>query len=284
MGLADRQSGTQPAEEIHEDKRQLPAHISVSGEEVEIDLLDLGLYLLEKIHYIILCFLAGAVLFNAFAYFLIKPTYQSTAKLYVVSASEDAIVNLSDLNIGSSLTSDYEELMLSYPVLDQVIDRLGLRMTYEKLAKMITLVNPKDTRMLNITVTSTSPQMACDIANTLANISVEYLPDTMSTRAPNVAQVARVADKKTDPSYLKYTIIGAFLGALVYCLILVTGYLLDDTIHTPEDMEKYFGIVPLTTIPESEQFRQEDESGRGTAKAGIGKESTEQESIRKGKH
>ena len=57
----------------------------------------------------------GAVLFNAFAYFLIKPTYQSTAKLYVVSASDDSIVNLQDLNIGSSLTKDYEDLILSYP-------------------------------------------------------------------------------------------------------------------------------------------------------------------------
>ena len=87
----------------------------------------MGMALLEKLPYIILCFLIGAVLFNAFAYFLIKPTYQSTAKLYVVSASDDSIVNLQDLNIGSSLTKDYEDLILSYPVLDQVIEKLGLK-------------------------------------------------------------------------------------------------------------------------------------------------------------
>lgn len=227
-------------------------------DEIEIDLLDLALYLLEKLPYIILCFLAGAVLLNAFAYFFIRPTYQSTAKLYVVSASDDSIVNLADLNIGSSLTSDYEELMLSYPVLDQVIDRLELQMDYEKLAKMISLVNPRDTRMLNITVTSTSPRLACDIANTLASVSVEYLPDTMSTRAPNIAQTARAATKKTAPGYLKFTAAGALLGAFFYCVFLIAVYLMDDTIQTSEDMEKFFGIVPLTTIPENEQFRIED--------------------------
>ena len=94
---------------------------NTEDDENEIDLLDMGMALLEKLPYIILCFLIGAVLFNAFAYFLIKPTYQSTAKLYVVSASDDSIVNLQDLNIGSSLTKDYEDLILSYPVLDQVI-------------------------------------------------------------------------------------------------------------------------------------------------------------------
>ncbi|MFR5028118.1 MAG: YveK family protein [Coprococcus sp.] len=128
---------------------------NTEDDENEIDLLDMGMALLEKLPYIILCFLIGAVLFNAFAYFLIKPTYQSTAKLYVVSASDDSIVNLQDLNIGSSLTKDYEDLILSYPVLDQVIEKLGLDMDSEGLAKMITLENPSDTRVLKITVTST---------------------------------------------------------------------------------------------------------------------------------
>lgn len=149
-------------------------------------------------------------------------------------------------------------MILSYPVLDQVIEKLGLDMDSEGLAKMITLENPSDTRVLKITVTSTDKQQACDIANTLANVSIEYLPDTMSTSAPNIAQVARVADQKVGPSYLKYTAIGALLGALIYCLIVIVGYLMDDTIHSADDMEKYFGIVPLTTIPESDQFRTDD--------------------------
>ena len=47
---------------------------NTEDDENEIDLLDMGMALLEKLPYIILCFLIGAVLFNAFAYFLIKPT------------------------------------------------------------------------------------------------------------------------------------------------------------------------------------------------------------------
>lgn len=227
-------------------------------DDKEIDLLDMGMALVEKLPYIILCFLVGAVLFNAYAYFMIKPTYQSTSKLYVVSASQDSVVNLQDLNLGSSLTKDYEDLMLSYPVLDQVITKLNLDMDSASLAKMITLNNPTDTRVLRITVTSTDKQQACDIANTLAEVAVQYLPETMSTNAPNIAQVARVSDDKVGPSYLKYTAIGALLGALIYCMIVIIGYLMDDTIHTADDMEKYFGIVPLTVIPESEQFRTND--------------------------
>lgn len=226
-------------------------------DEAEIDLIDLAWALLDKLHYIVLCFLIGAVLMNAYSYFLVRPTYKSTAKMYVVSASKNSVVDIEALNIGTSLTADYEQLMLSYPVLEQVINKLDLDMESDELAKMITLENPQDTRILNINVVSTDPKQARDIANTLMDISVDYLPKTMSTNAPNVAQKAKLADRKDGPSYTKYTIIGALAGAFLYCLYVVVKYLMDDTIHTADDMEKYFDIVPLAVIPDIEGLSSE---------------------------
>ena len=223
-------------------------------DEAEIDLIDLAWALLDKLHYIVLCFLIGAVLMNAYSYFLVRPTYQSTAKMYIVSASKNSVIDLDALNIGTSLTSDYEQLMLSYPVLEQVINKLNLDMDSDELARMITLENPEDTRILNINVISTEPKQARDIANTLMDVSVDYLPKTMSMNAPNVAQKAKIADKKAGPSYKKYTIIGALAGVFLYCMYIVVKYLMDDTIHTADDMERYFDIVPLAVIPDVEEL------------------------------
>ena len=41
------------------------------NEEMEIDLLDLAYMLLDKWHYLLLCLLAGALLFNAYSFFFI---------------------------------------------------------------------------------------------------------------------------------------------------------------------------------------------------------------------
>lgn len=240
-------------------------------EETEIDLIDLAWALLDKIHYIVLCFLIGAVIMNAYSYFLVRPTYKSTAKMYVVSASKNSVVDLDALNIGTSLTADYEQLMLSYPVLEQVINKLNLDMDSDTLAKMITLENPTDTRILNINVVSTDPKNARDIANTLMDVSVDYLPKTMSTNAPNVAQKAKLADHKDGPSYTKYTIIGALAGAFLYCMYLVVKYLMDDTIHTADDMEKYFDIVPLAVIPDVEELVSEKQQKKGKLEKGFSK-------------
>ena len=220
------------------------------NEDAEIDLVDLMFQLLDKLHYLIFFFLLGALVFNAYAYFRIAPTYQSTAKMYIVSASDDSVVDLTDLNIGTSLTADYEELMLSYPVLDQVIEKMGLDMSFEQLAKMITINNPADTRILSVTATSTDPELARDIANTMVEVSVTYLPRTMGTEEPNIAQEARTAIRKSGPSYTKYTLMGGILGTLACCAYFIIRYLMDDTLRNAEDVEKYFGVVPLTTIPD----------------------------------
>lgn len=240
-------------------------------QEAEIDLIDLAWALLDKIHYIVLCFLIGAVIMNAYSYFLVRPTYKSTAKMYVVSASKNSVVDLDALNIGTSLTADYEQLMLSYPVLEQVINKLNLDMDSDTLAKMITLENPTDTRILNINVVSTDPKSARDIANTLMDVSVDYLPKTMSTNAPNVAQKAKLADHKDGPSYTKYTMIGALAGAFLYCMYLVVKYLMDDTIHTADDMEKYFDIVPLAVIPDVEELASDKQQKKGKLEKGFSK-------------
>ena len=220
--------------------------------ETTIDLVDLFYALFRKLHYIVLSVLIGALILNASSYFLIKPTYQSTAKMYVVSASSDSVVDLSDINVGSSLTLDYEELVLGYPVLSKVIENLDLNMGVGELKNKISIENPEDTRILNITATTTEPRLSMKIANEVMDVSIKYLPDTMSTNAPNVAERARLQETKVAPNYGKYTLIGALLGFLLSCGVIIARHLMDDTIHTADDMEKYFGIAPLTVVPENQ--------------------------------
>ena len=228
--------------------------VAAAEDESEIDLLELGLVLLGKMHYIALFFLIGAVLMNAYSYFFIHPTYESTAAIYVVNASGGSVVDLTDLNIGTSLKNDYRELIMSYPVLDRVSKKLELDWSTDKMAKAISVTNPSDTRILKLTATAETPELAMKIANMLATVVVDFLPETMSTEAPNIAQKGRLAEHKAGPGYMKFTIIGGMLGALLCCAWFIIQFLMDDTIRSEEDMEKYFGSVPLTAIPYNEAF------------------------------
>ena len=70
---------------------------------------------------IALCLILGAALAFGYTYFLAEPQYKATSSIYIVSASNNSVVNLTDLQIGAQLTADYQELLLSRPLLEDVI-------------------------------------------------------------------------------------------------------------------------------------------------------------------
>ena len=90
--------------------------------EVEIDLLDLFYYYRSKIILIIAAFVVGAVIAGCVTHFLIVPKYTATSTMYMVSSSSGSVVDLSDLNIGESLSQDYVELIKTRPILEETID------------------------------------------------------------------------------------------------------------------------------------------------------------------
>lgn len=222
---------------------------------VEIDLLEVFFLLRRHIAVILLvAILFGAAAF-AFTYYVIPKKYTATAQLYIVSASNESVVNLSDLQIATNLTSDYKELILSRPLMESAIKNLKLADTYTptSLANSIKIVNPSGTRILHIDVTTLDPKLSANIANEVAKLSVDWLPAIMESNKPNLIQDAVVPQVKSSPSYTKNTAIGAIIGTVLVCGIYLIRYILDDTIKSADDMEKYFGVVPFASVPEDRE-------------------------------
>ena len=220
-------------------------------DEIEIDLLDLFYYYRSKIVWIIAAFLVGALLAGLITQFGITPKYTATSTMYMVSSSSGSVVDLTDLNIGESISSDYIELIKTRPIIEGVIRDQKLDYTYEDVLGMLNLSVVTDTRIIKIGVTSIDPKEAMNIANELAVKAEEQLPKLMDAPKPNIAERAILPTHKSSPSLTKNTMIGALLMLLLALTVLTIMYLMDDTLKSAEDVEKHFGIMPLTVIPEA---------------------------------
>lgn len=229
-----------------------------------IDLVELFYVLWGHAWQIILCLIAGAAIAFAYTYFLVTPLYKATSSIYIVSASNNSVVNLTDLQIGAQLTADYQELLRSRPLLEDVIKNLDLDLSAGALSSMISITNTSDTRILKITVTSPDPQESADIANELVNQACIYLPDIMETDEPNLVEEAIPPASKSSPSYAKNLVLGGLVGAILCCGVLVLRYLMNDTFVSPDDVTRYLGVQPLAVIPEADlgEFNQEDKKSR----------------------
>ena len=115
-----------------------------------------------------------------------------------------------DLQLGASLTSDYTVLITSTPVLEQVVTNLNLDMTAENLKENVTINNPTDTRILEITVDNPDSTMAKKIVDEIANVSSSYIGDKMEVIPPKIIEVGKIATERTSPSVMKNSAIGFY--------------------------------------------------------------------------
>lgn len=143
-------------------------------EEDTIDLLELCMGLLDHWKFIAAAAAAGAVLAALYTFLLVTPLYKATSTIYVVSRN-DSVLNLSDIQIGSALTSDYIKVFEMWEVHEKVISALDLDYTYTQMDNMLSVTNANDTRMLDITVTDADPEEAAAIANKYAEVGASYI-------------------------------------------------------------------------------------------------------------
>ena len=220
-----------------------------NNDVIEIDLLEIMGLLLSRWLLIMLVGITTALIGFAISFFVIAPTYESTTKIYILNKNESQNVTYSDMQLGTQLTKDYSELINSRYVLEEVIQKLRLNLDYQGLKEKVSVSSPTDTRIVAITVTDKDPVEAMNIANAIRESASNHIGNVMDIDAVNVVESANMPTKKAGPSYLKWTVISGMLGVLLVCAMVLIKYLLDDTIKTSEDVERYLGLSTLAIIP-----------------------------------
>ena len=219
---------------------------------IEIDLVELLGVILHNLWIIIVSGVIVAAVALLVSYFIITPKYESVTKIYVISKTNADTMTYSDLQAGSTLTKDYKELVKSRPVLEEVIAETGIDVELKDLEEQITVEVPTDTRIVSITVEDKDPYEARIIADSVRIAASKHIQEVMDTEAVNVVEEASLPIEKSSPSILKNTAIGYAVGLFLAIAIVIINYIMDDTIKTPDDVEKFLGVSVLGSIPYSE--------------------------------
>ena len=216
-------------------------------EETEIDLKELFFELLHRWWIILLSGIVCAGVAGVYTKTLVTPMYKSSSVLYVLS--KDTVVSLSDIQLGSQLTKDYVVVVTSRPVIEKVIENLELDLTYEEFMEQLTVANRSDTRMLDITYVSDDPVEAKTVADEVAAVAKDRIVAIMNTQEPTIVEEGHIPEEPYSPSTLKNVVMAGALGVFLAAFVIVVLYLLNDTIKSGEDIEKYLGLTTLGMIP-----------------------------------
>lgn len=218
-------------------------------DEIEIDLREIASVLFRKLGIIILSGIILALVAMVGTKLFITPQYQSTTKMYVLTKQDGNTLTSGDMQTSTLLTKDYAELIKSRTVIEGVIATLDLDLTYDNLLKKVSVSTPTDTRILTISVEDKDPYTASKIADAIRDAAAEHIQKVMNTETVNVVESANIPSKPAKPSAMKNGLIGGVFGVFLAIAVILISYMLNDTIKTTDDVEKYLGLSTLGSLP-----------------------------------
>lgn len=145
-------------------------------EEEVIDLSELLRLLWSHVLQIVAVGLVAAVISFLVCTFALTPRYQASVNM-IVNTRQDSTTTVSTDNITSAknMIDTYAVIIKSNLVLNDVIQRMGLDITYSQLADSITVGSVNSTQIMAITVTNENPGLAGKIAQTIAEVAPDVI-------------------------------------------------------------------------------------------------------------
>lgn len=216
------------------------------------------LYLLKKLWQKKVLIVFSALLFGlialVFSAFVLKPTYASSTRIYVVNQSSgDANITTQDLQAGTYLVNDYKEIIASDSVLTDVINREGLTLSSVELRERLIVTIPNDTRIITISINSTDPQEAQQLTNSLREVAAEKIKVVTKVEDVTTIEEAKLPDEPSSPNIRRNIIWGALVGGFLAVLFVLFVEILDDRVRRPEDIEEVLGLVLIGVVPDAEK-------------------------------
>ena len=217
---------------------------------MELSLKDILVILWAKVWAIVLCvvlFAAGAFVISNY---FIEPVYQSRVSLYVFNGDTKVKETSSnDLIMAQRLVDSYIAVLQSDKFLNSVIQDVGLETTPKLLRKQLKMSAITDTELFEVVVSEDSPVLAYKIANSIRKLAPNGVKKIVQTGRTEIVDVPVVATKPSSPNILLNTVIGAILGFVGSCMLILLLDMLDTKIKSKEDIINRYQVPILGSVP-----------------------------------
>jgi len=258
----------------------------------EIDIRDAVSFLLSKI-WIIALITAITVIVAFLITNFTTEMYTSTNKAMLLNKNEQGDttnsdkLNASDLSIAIQLTKMSSEIFTSDSFAIRVAEKLnssdeksfpdilsvvqgGAFKTFKEFYKSLSgkdeiefsviksslrVSSNEDTCAVSLSSTTTNPALSALIVTAAYECMQDHINENFKVESIIVGQVdyGKVPRSPSNIHYFRNMAIGAVIGLVAICAILLAFYVFDDKIKTPDDIEKHLGLSVLGEIPEIEE-------------------------------
>lgn len=157
-----------------------------------------------------------------------EPAYQATGSLLVGRPFEAANLDKDHIEVSQQLAQAYADVARRRPVLEDVVDELGLNTTWTELRDRTSADVPEvNPQLIVITVEAGSPADASEISNQILDRMVGLSPTQSQKSSPNQLQVLETGESKSTPVRPVTPLYTALAGGAGFFVGLALAYALE---------------------------------------------------------
>ncbi|MRS03402.1 polysaccharide biosynthesis tyrosine autokinase, partial [bacterium] len=153
-------------------------------------------------------FIIIAILAGTASYFVssrMRPFYQSSTTMLVNEAPATKATDYTSVLMSKQLTSTYAQMIITDPILNQVIKEVGIANTIDDLKDWIDVSVIRDTQLVQVTVTTTDPDYSAKIANAMVKVFSEQIQAIQIGRFVQSKAALETQLAETDKQITLYT-------------------------------------------------------------------------------
>lgn len=200
---------------------------------------------------IIILPILAAMASGFYFYTIAAPVYTSEAQILVFKLNDENNITGVDLSLSSSIINDFRVIVTTTPVLQEAADMCNLSLAQVR-ACTISVSKLTDTRVVRISVTSNDKGQSENVARALVAVSQTVAREKLATKNIEVLEPATTA-RQTGPASLRNTLVAFIAGLVAAVAFSIAVEMLNTTVRSDKDVEKYMNIPVLGKVPRFEK-------------------------------
>ncbi|OEK14820.1 Wzz/FepE/Etk N-terminal domain-containing protein [Staphylococcus saprophyticus] len=192
----------------------------------------------------IICLLISVLI----TFLFLDDKYQASTQVLVNQKESDSQMMAQEVQSNIQLVNTYSEIVKSPRILDEVSKELNRQYSSSEITSMLTVTNQAESQVLNISVDSKSGSDSEKIANKIAKVFSNEVPDIMSVDNVSILSKAEGTATKVAPKPLVNLVIGLVVGLILALIVIFIKEMIDKRIKTEEDVENELDIPVLGSI------------------------------------
>ncbi len=215
-----------------------------------------ALYVVKKWWRVILSITLGVtVLVGGLNFFVIKPKYESSIKLFIGKEilDDETAYNGSDIEMYQNLMQTYSEIVRSKDLISTALTTNRISEEVNNVLDNLTILASSDTQVFEIKYESIDPYAASNIVNAIKNSFITKCIELIPNGSIKVLEEANIPQKSVSPNKLLNTFIGFLLGFMLSIAVVMVIQYFNSSFRNKDEIERILGLSVIGTIPLAEK-------------------------------